>query len=271
MAEKAPKHTSSNKKHKHSDVKFNDWPGGWFTVKRSIVDFFTNIVPWLVGLLAVVPLIMAAVIQAVINAKGVGSNIYLNIAMVALIFIGGMAAIYVFVCMLSSTPIYGLARASGKRMSTKEFYTVRWNIFWRILGVELLLGLAIIAGLLLFIIPGIVLAIWILPASVLVPYIIVEEDMGVIDSLKRAYELGKGHEGKVWGIVGWYFLILLILLIPIALLLFAAYSNDSHSMANRLSNKNDSYNNSSSGGASGGGPLTAISFAYLYNWIKYQS
>ena len=62
-------------------------------------------------------------------------------------------------------------------------------------GLCILLGLMIIGGLILLIIPGI----YILFRFGLAPFVMLNEDKGVIDSIKRAGELSKGH---IWELIG---------------------------------------------------------------------
>lgn len=252
-----------------SPVKVSEWPGGWFIVKRSIVDFFTNIVPWLVGTLAFAPLLVVAILQLILHSQNAGSNLVINLVSALLGIVSVVAILWVTVCWVGATPVYGLARADGKKMSIKEVYTIRGDILWRLVGTGILLGLAVLLGFILFIIPGIILLIWLLPTIVLVPYVVVEEKLGAIDSIKRAHKLREGHASKVWGIVGWYMLLSLIILIPIGLIILAIVSRNSHPVA---STQGGSSNSSSGGGGGfGGGPLSAISFAYLYRWIKQQN
>lgn len=238
------------------------WPGGWAICKRSIIDFFTNIVPWLVGLLATVPLALALVLGATFADRGAS----LNVLVLILGVIGGIALLFVGLCWFGATPIYGLARADGKKMTAREVYTVRWSIVWRLFVVSMLLVIPIFIGFLFFVIPGIILLIWLVPTFSLVPYVVVEENLDAMEAIKAAYRLSKGHEGKVWGILGWYFLISLVLLIPFIIILIATLHN-THTTSGSV--RAHSANHNSSGGF-GGGALSAISFAYLYRWIKQQ-
>lgn len=245
-----------------------DWPGGMFIVKRSIIDLFTNLVPWLVGVLAFTPLFAALMLQY--GSVNSGDRTLVNIASIVLGVIGVAALLYTIACWIASTPVYGLARADGKKMTTKEVFTMRGGITWRLVGVAIVLGVALLAGFLLFVIPGIILAIWLMPAMVLVPYVVVEEKLGVIASIKRAHQLGKGHAMKAWGIIGWFFLLSVLLMIPFVLLMFALFSRDASAASSSTTASGDSSQSGGSPSGFGLNPLSAISFAYLYRWIKQQ-
>lgn len=119
--------TEAKRKHMstpRTPISATEWPGGRFIVFRSVVDFFTNIVPWLVGALAFVPLILVFILQIINVSSNAGSSAGLNIASAVLGIAGGIALIYVSICWVSATPLYGLARADGKTMSTKDMYKV---------------------------------------------------------------------------------------------------------------------------------------------------
>lgn len=67
--------------------------------------------------------------------------------------------------------------------------------YWPFLGAYLLFGLCVSAGLVLFIVPGIILAIM----FGFFGYVIVQDaDAGVIDALKRSSEIAKGHWGPLF-------------------------------------------------------------------------
>lgn len=71
--------------------------------------------------------------------------------------------------------------------------------FWSILGANILMGLGVMLGFLLLIVPGIILA---LGLGLTIP-LIVDREQGVIDSLKESWELTTGHKGAlfVWGLL----------------------------------------------------------------------
>ncbi len=249
------------------------WPGAFSIVKRSFVDFFTNITPWLAGLLAFVPLGLVIIIQIAATAGG-GSSAGLNIISLLLGLGSVIAIIYVSLCWIGATPLYGLARADGRKMTIKEVYTVRWGLTFRLIGASILIMIPIIIGFFLLIIPGIVALVMLVPTLSLVPYVLAEEDLGVIDSIKAAHAMTKGHAGKVWGIAGVFILIGIILALPIILIVFALVAGSASAATSSYSTTQETSSGSSSGGGGGGfgnNPISAISYAYLYRWLKRQS
>ena len=69
--------------------------------------------------------------------------------------------------------------------------------FWLLLGVALLSGIAVFIGFLLFIIPGIWIAVSLVPVIAIVMF----EDRGVIDSMRRSFSLVSGNWWQVFGVV----------------------------------------------------------------------
>ncbi len=75
----------------------------------------------------------------------------------------------------------------------QEFIT-KW---WRILLVELLVGVLIVAGFFALIIPGII----ILPRLILAPYLLVDQDTGIIEAVKRSWHLTEGKMVPVYALI----------------------------------------------------------------------
>ncbi|MDP3402631.1 MAG: DUF975 family protein [bacterium] len=66
--------------------------------------------------------------------------------------------------------------------------------FWKFLGTSLLAGLMILGGLILLIVPGIIVGLML----AFVGYIVIEENLGPIDAIKRSVALTKGNRWKLF-------------------------------------------------------------------------
>ncbi len=83
--------------------------------------------------------------------------------------------------------------------------------FWSIVGVSILVSLGIFVGLILFIVPGIILALrW----AVALPACVVE-NLGPLAAMRRSAELTKGHR---WQIFGMFVLIMLVFFVAFAII-----------------------------------------------------
>ncbi len=80
-------------------------------------------------------------------------------------------------------------------MGVKEAYKAAMKFFWSYIGLSILMSLIILIGFLLLIIPGIILSVWFAFAS----YVLVLENAGVVDSLRRSREYVRG---RWWGVFG---------------------------------------------------------------------
>jgi uncharacterized membrane protein len=96
-----------------------------------------------------------------------------------------------------SSNIVLLASAQDKKIGLKQALKQGMPYIWRTLGVSVLMILATIGGLILFIIPGLIFFAWFL----LSPYVVVNENLGVIESMKRSKQIIKGRVWELWGLI----------------------------------------------------------------------
>ncbi len=76
---------------------------------------------------------------------------------------------------------------AGKRLPFEALFT-QFRYFWRIVGAQILVGLIVIGGLILLIVPGIY---WALKYQ-FVTNIIVDKDLGILEAMHQSGELTKG-------------------------------------------------------------------------------
>ncbi len=89
------------------------------------------------------------------------------------------------------TKIY-LKMADGQPVKIKEIFT-EYKLFWKYLGVSILMGLAIMIGFILLIIPGIIFALMYSMA----PLILIDTNSGVVTSMKESAAITKGNRIKL--------------------------------------------------------------------------
>lgn len=66
--------------------------------------------------------------------------------------------------------------------------------FGRAFGVYYLMVISVVLGMVLLIVPGIIIGLGLIPAM----YLVLDDDRGVIDTLKRAWEMTNGEKGKLF-------------------------------------------------------------------------
>lgn len=133
-----------------------------------------------------------------------------GITAMAIIFavVAGLGVGILFVFLSIATVIAQLASVQGKKISFKEVINQSQPFFWRFIGLGILCSLIIVAGLILFIIPGIVLGFWLILTS----YIMVDKNIGVIETIKASISLTKRH----WKVVLAYIVVQAVVQIPSA-------------------------------------------------------
>ena len=112
---------------------------------------------------------------------------------------GIVALVLALLGVLGLLPVFVVAMlASARRRRANLTWRMIVDYGPRILGVGILSALATAIGLVLLVIPGIIVATWLSLAV----YVVVDEDAGVIDSLRRSRELVRGHLIEMWGLYG---------------------------------------------------------------------
>jgi hypothetical protein len=86
----------------------------------------------------------------------------------------------------------------GKSPSIGECYRKGLPYFWRLWAVDILVGLVVIIGLVLLIVPGIIF----LRRYYLAPYYLIDKKLGIIESMKRSSHDSKPVSGYIWGVIG---------------------------------------------------------------------
>lgn len=105
----------------------------------------------------------------------------------------GIGILVLFVMVMIATTITQLASARGKKIGFQEVISQSQPFFWRFVGLGVLSTLMILGGLVLLIIPGIIIGVMLLFSA----YVMVDKNLGVIDSIKASFDITK----KNWKIV----------------------------------------------------------------------
>lgn len=112
-----------------------------------------------------------------------------------------------------------------------------WNPapFWRYVAGQILVGLTVIAGLILLVVPGIILALGLVFSS----YLIVDKNKGPVEAMKESWRITKGHKWELFlfvlaiaglNVIGFFLLLVgLLVTIPVTMLaLVHAYRKLEH-------------------------------------------
>jgi hypothetical protein len=104
-----------------------------------------------------------------------------------------------------------LQAAENKHLDFHNLWQVVKELGWRMLGLYIAVGLVVLVGFILLVIPGL----FMIRRYFLAPYVMLDEKIGIRDAMDRSAELSKINTGSIWGIIGVMFLIGLVNVIPI--------------------------------------------------------
>lgn len=202
--------------------------GQIFSIKKALLfawntflarPIFTTLVPMgvmvLVSIGAVIIGLSFAMIATLIEVFIVGSNlvagIKIVISIIGLIIVAGLVIFilrWLIVANMFQIQLL-LDVITGKDRTAKEiFYAVKdIKLASNFFGAIVLWILVVFLGSILFIIPGIILAI----KYAFVPYLVLDKKMDIIESFKQSARMTNGYK---WKLFVFFFLTSLILLIP---------------------------------------------------------
>jgi len=185
------------------------WPGAFGLYKHARQAMRLNIGTYMAVFL------LSLVVGAIPNTVNQKSPAYflLNIASnIVAVWFG--AAIIIIV----------LRSVKGHKISVNDSLQQGIALFGKYFLQSLLMGLIAIGSILCLIVP----AFFILPRLALAQYYLFDQNMGIVESIKASWEATRGHVGKVWGIFGVNFGIVLLMLtiigIPIAFYFLIMYT-----------------------------------------------
>lgn len=104
-----------------------------------------------------------------------------------------------------------LDAAQGKKPDLGHSWDTAKQLGWRMLGLYVAMGVIIVVGFILLIIPGLIM----LRRYILAPYVMLDKKCGIRDALDKSAELSAKNTGAVWGVIGVMFLIGLLGIVPI--------------------------------------------------------
>lgn len=156
------------------------------------------------------------------DTGGRGYNTGLNLPQFSLF--GLMVTIFMMIIRIGYTKIF-LRIHDGEKPKFVDLFQ-EYRIFWRYLGVSILVFLAVVGGLILLIIPGLI---WLVRFS-FSPIIVVDNKIGPVAAMKESYSITKGSFWKIllfWIVLGLFNLLGLIclgigLLVTVPVSMFAS-------------------------------------------------
>lgn len=118
-----------------------------------------------------------------------------------------------------------LEASEDKTVSFDSIWKTTKELGWRMVGLYIVVGLVILGGLILLIVPGLIF----LRRYFLTPYVLLDKKISISEAMSISAAMTKPYSRSIWGIIGVMFLISLIGIIPfigwlISLVLSLLYS-----------------------------------------------
>ncbi|HLB66161.1 MAG TPA: hypothetical protein VJJ78_01005 [Candidatus Saccharimonadales bacterium] len=149
-------------------------------------------------------------------------------SVVALVTFGVLFFVAAFVVSLivqAMTFALELEAAKGRKPSLGSLWQAGKKYWLRLIGLFIVIALAVVAGLILLIVPGIIMV----RRYFLAPYVMIDQDLGIMDAMRKSAELSKPHSGYIWSVIGVFILLSITSVIPVfgpiaSFILFSLYS-----------------------------------------------
>lgn len=147
----------------------------WEALKLNLTTFIV---------LALIPAVLVAVSVPFVLLPFYTDGGTLSVLVTAVMLVGLFVLGAIF---LPALTVAEIESARGNKIDVNQVFERSKSLFLPFLGVLILSGLAIVFGLIFFIIPGLAALFFFALAT----YIVVDKKLGVIESLKASYELTK--------------------------------------------------------------------------------
>src|SRR3990167_7041862 len=118
-------------------------------------------------------------------------------AIVAIASLGVVFAIVSLIIQVMTTALE-LETGQDKTPNLRHLWGVAKKFWLRQLGLYIMIALMILGGLILLIVPGIIM----IRRYFLAPYIMLNEDLSINETMRRSAALSKPYAGSIWGIIG---------------------------------------------------------------------
>jgi hypothetical protein len=181
------------------------WPGAFalYTHSRDVVRF--NL--WVVVIFFILGLLFNG-LDRVLTDGAYGASILTNL-------------IVIFLNLGITVTV--LAALDGRKLDLSDSLSQAFPMYLKYLAVTIVLTVISVVSFLLLIIPFF----FVFPRIVLAPYYLVDQKLGIIESLQTSWRTSKDNFNKVWGIVGVNILFVLLMFtivgIPFAIYFLLMY------------------------------------------------
>lgn len=171
-----------------------EWPGAFGIFKLSVDAVLKNIV---------VIVIFGVVLGSLNFGLGLVSGEDESVSAIVTQFISTIVGVFA----TTGTALAYVYGVRGKELPLGEAFSRSFALFIKMFILQILTGFAVLASILLLVVPFF----FVFPRLLLAQYYLVDKDVGPVEALRASWNDTKGHVGKVYGILG----VSLLMLLPI--------------------------------------------------------
>jgi uncharacterized membrane protein len=162
---------------------------GWKTMKSNLAFFIVLLL--ILFMIGAIPTALNSLLQnATKGNEGVSGLSALTVLITTILSIASQ--VVSFIMQIGVLKI-SLKFCDGEKPDFSELFK-NYRLFWRFLGASLLVGLIVVGGFILLIVPGII---WAIRYS-FVNYLIVDKNCGIMESLHKSREITEGKKGGLF-------------------------------------------------------------------------
>lgn len=187
---------------------------------KSIEALRVNLVPHMIFYFAPIAVSMAlfvimlgALFSSSLVASPTANPSLLSLSAILSMFSFVLIAVFVNALAYAAYTYTGLQSIAGKKTDAQKALKEGAKHLLNFAVAFLLLTLVVGAGFVLFVIPGVLISIYLLPRILVLLPVMVKENLKPLDGIKRADQIVK--DGGVWEIAAVYFIICMLSIVPV--------------------------------------------------------
>jgi hypothetical protein len=149
--------------------------------------------------------------ESIMNSLNIG-DIGSSYALGTLLGVGALATLFILVLIGFAVFLYAfqicleLRVARGQQATINILIDDAKKVWLKLFAQTIVSAIIVLFGFLLLIVPGIIA----IKRLLMAPYILVDKNIGIVESLKESNELAKTHSGAVWAVFGVVILVSLL-------------------------------------------------------------
>lgn len=173
-----------------TQTKTQELPSAFSLFRPSLDALMVNI--WTFLGLFLIP--MAGIMLMIPLAATSGDQTFLAVSATVVV----VAAMLFLLFAAPAVLFVQLQSVQGKQVSLGDALKVGLKFFWRFYGLSLLVGLIVLGGFILLIVPGI----FMFKRYYLAPYYLYDQNLSILESMRKSAADSKTFSGAIWGLLG---------------------------------------------------------------------